>query len=77
MNQHYCHLSALALAHLANASLIWPPMQERAPFDQRFHSDAHENDPRWRHLDANTLWDLPSIQQSFKGARRVPQRLQV
>ena len=28
MNQHYCHIATIALAHLAKANkIIWPPMQ--------------------------------------------------
>jgi hypothetical protein len=32
MNQHYCHMAALALAHMAKADkVVWPPMQVRFP----------------------------------------------
>lgn len=71
MNQHYCHLSALVLAHLAHATaVIWPPMQERTSFNRRYHTNAAKNEQSWLYLDATSLWDLPRIQQSVKGARR-------
>jgi hypothetical protein len=67
MNQHYCHIAALALAHLAHAKrLVWPPMQERKSFHMRYHPDARKNEQEWVYLDATTLWDLPRIQSSVK-----------
>jgi hypothetical protein len=68
MNQQYCHISALAIAHLAHAkNVIWPPMQERTSFSKRYHTNAAMNEQSWLYLDANTLWDIPAIQKSFKG----------
>ena len=69
MNQHYCHLATLVLAHLCHAKrVIWPPMQERTSFNRRYHTSADKNEQSWLYLDANSLWDIPSIQQSMQGA---------
>lgn len=69
MNQHYCHLSALVLAHLCHAKrVIWPPMQERTSFSRRYHPNADKNEQSWLYMDANSLWDVPNIQQRVKGA---------
>lgn len=69
MNQHYSHISALALAHLANANrIIWPPMQERESFNKRYHPDVKRNEQGWVYLDATTLWDIDFIKKAFKGA---------
>jgi hypothetical protein len=67
MNQHYCHIAAIALAHLSHAKrMIWPPMQERKSFHIRYHPDARKNEQEWVYLDATTLWDIPQIQESIK-----------
>jgi hypothetical protein len=72
VNQHYCHLAALALAHLANVShVIWPPMQERQSFNLRYHSEAHKNEQSWTYLDATTVWDLEAVQANMIGAHHV------
>lgn len=67
MNQHYCHIATIALAHLAKAKkIIWPPMQERKSFHIRYHPDAKRNEQHWEYLDATTLWDLPKIRKAVK-----------
>lgn len=67
MNQHYSHISALTLAHLAHAdTVIWPPMQERSSFNKRYHPHADKNEQSWVYLDADSLWDLENIKQSVK-----------
>lgn len=69
MNQHYSHISALTLAHLAKAKrVIWPPMQERESFNKRYHPDVTRNEQGWVYLDATTLWDMDFIQKAMKGA---------
>lgn len=69
MNQHYCHLATLVLAHLCHAKrVIWPPMQERTSFNRRYHTSAEKNEQSWLYLDATSLWDMPAIQQSVQGA---------
>ena len=62
VNQHYCHLAALTLAHLANAScIIWPPMQERASFNRRYSQRSSDNEQSWMYLDATSIWDVEAI----------------
>ena len=69
MNQHYCHLATLVLAHLCHATkVIWPPMQERTSFNRRYHTNAEKNEQSWLYLDATSLWDIPKIQASVQGA---------
>jgi hypothetical protein len=68
MNQHYSHLSALTLAHLAHAHrVIWPPMQERKSYNIRYHTDVRLNRQEWTYMDASTVWDLSAIKASIKG----------
>jgi len=68
MNQHYSHIAALALAHLTHATaVVWPAMQERSSFNNRYHPDAAKNMQSWQYLDASTLWDLDRIKQRVHG----------
>ena len=50
-------------------SIIFPPMQERASFKNRYHTEAVLNEQSWRYLDAETIWDLPFFIKRMKSAR--------
>jgi hypothetical protein len=74
-NQHYCHIAALAIAHLAHAkNVIWPPLQERESFSKRYHTNATLNEQTWTYVDADMVWDISTIQQNIKGANWPLQR---
>lgn len=68
MNQHYCHIAAIALAHLSKANrVVWPPMLERKSFHVRYNLDASKNEQSWVYLDAKKLWNIRKISTSVKG----------
>lgn len=67
MNQHYCHLSALTLAHLSGAQrVVFPPLQERSSFNQRYHQDPLKNEQTWTYTDASSVWDVAAIQREVQ-----------
>ena len=69
MNQHYSHIAAIALAHMTHATkVIWPAMQERSSFNNRYHPDATKNMQSWQYLDATSLWDMDLIVRNVRGA---------
>lgn len=69
-NQLYSHISALLLAWLLKADVVFPPAASRDSFAKRYNRHKNIYETEWLKVDPHEVWDIDAL-RSFLATQSV------